>query len=359
MSDQFAGTFTGVDSADATKTRIALHANSADMIVGGDGRGGDLKLLDDGGVTKIHLDAGGAEGSGVSVPSTATIKLNGNGSVTAGGHKTAGKVELHNGTDKSSVSLGGGETGDLYLRNQAGKFTLALRAVENNLAGIWVGGSGQVGLLTLRNGSGKDTVTLGSGDTGDLYLRNKNGDFTVALRAVENDTAGIWVGGSGQNGHVILRNAAGTDQIHLDGKAGDIILANADCAEDFEIVEDVPAGTVMAIAPDGRLCASAAPYDRRVAGIVSGAGDTRPGIVLGRSAAGGRRTPIALAGRVGCLVDARSEAIEVGDLLTTAAEPGHAMRAGDPLRAFGAVIGKALAPLRGDTGVIPVLVALQ
>jgi hypothetical protein len=35
------------------------------------------------------------------------------------------------------------------------------------------------------------------------------------------------------------------------------------------------------------------------------------------------------------------------------------MRAGDPMRAFGAVIGKALAPLRGETGVIPVLVALQ
>jgi hypothetical protein len=35
------------------------------------------------------------------------------------------------------------------------------------------------------------------------------------------------------------------------------------------------------------------------------------------------------------------------------------MRAADPQRAFGAVIGKALAPLRGTTGIIPVLVALQ
>jgi hypothetical protein len=249
--------------------------------------------------------------------------------------------------------------GDLYLSDNSAAWTVAMRAVENNYCGLWMGGQKRFGLITLRNSTGKDTVNLGNGETGDLYLRNKNGDFTVALRAVENDTAGIWVGGSGQQGHIVVRNAAGTNQIHLDGKAGDIILANADCAEDFEVVEDVEAGTVMAIGEDGRLCASAEAYDRRVAGIVSGAGDTRPGIVLGRVADGGRRTPIALAGRVGCRVDARETPIGVGDLLTTSDEPGHAMRAADPLRAFGAVIGKALAPLRGETGVIPVLVALQ
>ncbi len=249
--------------------------------------------------------------------------------------------------------------GDLYLSDNAGKWTIAARAVENNYCGIWMGGTGRFGLLTLRNSKGKDTVNLGNGETGDLYLRNKDGNFTVALRAVENDTAGIWVGGSGQNGHIVVRDAAGTNMIHLDGKAGDIILANADCAEEFEVVEEVPPGTVMAIAGDGRLHACAEAYDRRVAGIVSGAGDTKPGIVLGRVAGGGRRTAIALAGKVGCRVDAREEPIAVGDLLTTAPEPGHAMRAGDPMRAFGAVIGKALAPLRGETGVIPVLVALQ
>jgi hypothetical protein len=35
------------------------------------------------------------------------------------------------------------------------------------------------------------------------------------------------------------------------------------------------------------------------------------------------------------------------------------MKAADPARAFGAVIGKALAPLDGGRGLIPVLVALQ
>jgi hypothetical protein len=49
----------------------------------------------------------------------------------------------------------------------------------------------------------------------------------------------------------------------------------------------------------------------------------------------------------------------VGDLLTTSPTPGHAMKATDPLRAFGAVLGKALLPLRSGQGLIPVLIAMQ
>jgi len=49
----------------------------------------------------------------------------------------------------------------------------------------------------------------------------------------------------------------------------------------------------------------------------------------------------------------------VGDLLTTSPTPGHAMRADDPGRAFGAVLGKALRPLADGQGLVPILVALQ
>ena len=71
------------------------------------------------------------------------------------------------------------------------------------------------------------------------------------------------------------------------------------------------------------------------------------------------RKPIALVGKVYCKADATYGAISVGDLLTTSATPGHAMKADDPLRAFGAVLGKALGTLPGGTGLIPILVALQ
>jgi hypothetical protein len=38
---------------------------------------------------------------------------------------------------------------------------------------------------------------------------------------------------------------------------------------------------------------------------------------------------------------------------------GHAMKAADPLKAFGAIIGKALRRLEEGQGLIPVLMALQ
>ena len=71
------------------------------------------------------------------------------------------------------------------------------------------------------------------------------------------------------------------------------------------------------------------------------------------------RIPIALLGKVYCKADARYGSIEVGDLLTTCASPGHAMKAADPVKAFGAVIGKALRPLKEGQGLIPILIALQ
>jgi hypothetical protein len=64
-------------------------------------------------------------------------------------------------------------------------------------------------------------------------------------------------------------------------------------------------------------------------------------------------------GKVGCLVTAEETPIRVGDLLTTSDVPGHAMKALEPARAFGAVIGKALAPLTSGRGIIPIFIALQ
>jgi hypothetical protein len=68
---------------------------------------------------------------------------------------------------------------------------------------------------------------------------------------------------------------------------------------------------------------------------------------------------LALTGRAFCKVDAQYSPIRVGDLLTTSPTPGHAMKAGDPLKAFGAVIGKAMRPLAEGQGLIPILIALQ
>jgi hypothetical protein len=142
---------------------------------------------------------------------------------------------------------------------------------------------------------------------------------------------------------------------------GDIILPGADCAEYFD-VEDAQAlqpGTVMVVGKADKLCQSREAYDKRVAGVLSGAGDYRPGVILGQKQSQNDRLLLALTGKAFCNVDAQYSPIGVGDLLTTSPTLGYAMRADDPITAFGAVIGKALRPLPEGRGMIPILISLQ
>jgi hypothetical protein len=143
--------------------------------------------------------------------------------------------------------------------------------------------------------------------------------------------------------------------------ATDVVLTGADCAEDFAILGDnfVEAGTVMVIDQCGALKPSYTGYDKRVAGVISGAGDLKPGITLDKQSGTSNRLPLALVGKVYCKVDAGFAPVAVGDLLTTSPTKGHAMKASDRKKAFGAVIGKALRELKGGQGLIPILVALQ
>jgi hypothetical protein len=115
----------------------------------------------------------------------------------------------------------------------------------------------------------------------------------------------------------------------------------------------------MVIDSEGALRPSDQAYDKRVAGVISGAGNYKPGLILDKQASSNNRMPIALMGKVYCKADASYGAIEVGDLLTTSPTLGHAMKANDPLKAFGSVIGKALRPSDEGQGLIPILIALQ
>jgi hypothetical protein len=143
---------------------------------------------------------------------------------------------------------------------------------------------------------------------------------------------------------------------------GDISFPGADFAEDFNIGADadIEPGAVMALDQTGCLVPCAEAYDTKVVGVVAGAGSHKTAIRLDRRDNGAmRRQPIALVGKVFCKVDATYCAISVGDLLTSSKTRGHAMKAGDQSRAFGAVIGKAMAPLDDGLGLIPILISLQ
>jgi hypothetical protein len=203
-----------------------------------------------------------------------------------------------------------------------------------------IGGQNHPGIINVLNGGQVATVKL-DGNTGRI------------------DGADLKLTGDIGANNISLQGDIGANNISLQG---DLVLQNADCAEEFDIAADaaeVEPGTVMVMDDDGKLRPSEEAFDRRVAGVISGAGDYKPGIVLDRQYSAGRRLPIALVGKVFCKVDADHGEIQVGDLLTTSPTPGHAMKAGDPLKAFGAVLGKALRPLQSGQGMIPVLVALQ
>jgi len=97
-----------------------------------------------------------------------------------------------------------------------------------------------------------------------------------------------------------------------------------------------------------------------VAGIISGAGGVRTGLLMGqRDSLADGAYPIALTGRVYCRMDASNGSIEPGDLITTADTPGHGMKVTDHDRARGAIIGKAMTRLDEGQGLVLVLVSLQ
>ncbi|MBS1791693.1 MAG: hypothetical protein JST85_28545 [Acidobacteria bacterium] len=150
------------------------------------------------------------------------------------------------------------------------------------------------------------------------------------------------------------------------------ITGGADFSENFDVnvtatssqaaAKQVEAGMVVSIdaASPGKLRLSTRAYDRRVAGVISGAGAVKPGLVMGQqgSVADGNQ-PVAISGRVYCWVDTAYGAIRPGDLLTTSPVPGHAMKATNHAKAQGAILGKAMTELKSGRGLVLILVTLQ
>lgn len=217
-------------------------------------------------------------------------------------------------------------------------------------------------------------VGIGTSGTG-AKLAVYNNDLGIVSR-VTGGFAAIFGDTSYSNGvGGLFRNTSGGVALRVIGitETGTLrIIGGADFAENFEINSEkannetsaakIEAGMVVSIDPasPGQLQLSARAYDRRVAGVISGAGGVKPGMVMNQEGtmADGKQ-PVALSGRVYCWVDASRGAIEPGDLLTTSNTPGHAMKASDSKKAQGAIIGKAMTGLKSGKGLVLVLVTLQ
>jgi hypothetical protein len=118
-------------------------------------------------------------------------------------------------------------------------------------------------------------------------------------------------------------------------------------AEYYEGDKEYAPGTVLVFGGDKEVTTTTIMNDTRSAGVVT----TNPAYIMNEGQTG-IKVCIALAGRVPCMVVGR---VKKGDLLTTSATPGYAVKANTPT--LGAIIGKALEDKdSGEAGVIQVAV---
>jgi hypothetical protein len=200
------------------------------------------------------------------------------------------------------------------------------------------------GTVDTSNGTLKST-TITTGDT--LTTGNITGNYQVQAGSTIDlySYGGILKSGTLTTGSdTNLGTITGIWSLH----GGSQLQATySDLAEWYRADAEYAPGTVLIFGGDAEVTTTALINDTRAAGIVT----TAPAYTMNNEL-GGTRACLALAGRVPCLVVGR---VKKGDMLTTSATPGHAVKANTPT--LGAIIGKALEDKDyGEAGVIEVAV---
>ena len=344
---------------------------------------GNWSLYNNG--TQLNFTDTGKLGVGVTAP-TSTIQANG---VI---HSTTGGFKFPDGTIQTTAGGGGGGSSEeVILTDSSANQTVNLRASINGP------GTSNGPTLKFSSNSGLETMVLTGGLTSSADLRMYNSDNVrtfwimsdwssgdgswLQMKQGDNDR-GVTImanGGTGEGdrgGEIDLFTVEGAKSLVLHGDYNGTgesrvvtnvveITGGSDLSENFDIaagVKMVEPGSVVSIDPTspGDLRLSTEAYDRKVAGIISGADGIKPGLLMGQKGTeADGEYPVALTGRVYCKVDASFGAIEPGDLLTTSPTPGHAMKVTDFTQAQGAILGKAMTALETGQGSVLVLVSLQ
>jgi hypothetical protein len=298
------------------------------------------------------------------------------------------------GFDSFGVAGGSDKAMGVYaVSNGAGLNGPALRATNNNPSGIGifsVNFSADANLVVSNGGSGPLIEGFCAGCGAASFLVQNNGATIVnsnaeglngtALRANNTNPLGIgiWSTTSSGDANLVLSNGGsgplirgfcagcGNPAFEVQNNGTTItpvlqITGGSDLAEHFEVDEQIQPGMIVAINPKnpGKLEIARGAYNRRAAGVISGANNLRAGMLLPDLTGARKAVAVTLSGRVWVYCDATRDPIRPGDLLTTSHTPGHAMKVRDYGKAQGAIIGKAMTSLKSGRGLVLVLASLQ
>jgi len=258
---------------------------------------------------------------------------------------------------------------------------IAVRGISATPSGAGIGvlgvgnspeGFGVMGVNQASSGYGTGIfgyVLSPDGGIGVLGRAWSTTGFGIGVRGealTPDGTAGLFDSQAG--GNILVGVSLGSEKFRVDGTgavyASSYNIGGADLAESILVKgkrAEYSPGDLLVIDPTAnrRLAVASQPYSRLVAGIYS----TQPGLLASTRKVSEptplNEVPLAVVGIVPCKASAENGAIKVGDLLVTSSTAGYAMKGTERKRMLGAVVGKALEPLKNGKGKIQVLVTLQ
>jgi trimeric autotransporter adhesin len=288
----------------------------------------------------------GAVAIGVGPQATGSASIAIGTSAQAGPSTTVaiGNVAIANGS--AGIAIGNGAQGTqvstVAIGNTARAGGVSAAAYG---AGAIADGSGAIAIGLNSFVSAANGIALGNGANA-----SHSGSVAIGQSATTTATNQLVIGNLSANLNTkIFGNLNVTENIYY---KGNLTGYGADLAE-YVHGAGVEAGDVVIIDPesDKAVIKSSIAYDTRVAGIVS----TDPSHLM---SADEGNVPLALAGRVPVKVSSENGLVKRGDLLTSSATPGHAMRCANRQECSGAIIGKAMENMEGETDMITALVVL-
>jgi len=259
-----------------------------------------------------------------------------------------GLYGLHNNTTGTSA----GVHGDTH--STAGSAVGVLGQVTSTAPGGF-----SAGVRGINNGTGSLGIGVYGSHAGGGWGVNGTANSGIGVRGTSTSGAGL-VGVSTSSNPIEAYSS--TDREFYVSNTGSVFAdgpysgAGADFAELLPAKEGLEPGDVLVVDDAGQMTRSTEAAQENVVGVYS----TQPGFLGGADENGNNagKVPLAVIGVVPVKVTGENGAIKPGNLLVTSSTPGHAMKAGADRR-VGTIIGKALTPFNGSSGVIQMLVVLQ